>query len=90
LAPHLKHEEHPYVISSHQFRHAIATDMIEQGIDIYTVKEFLGHKSLSMKEQPAKRKIRSCAENSEKSIGSMENWKPHHDLVDICDSYPLD
>ena len=25
LAPHLKHEEHPYVISPHQFRHSIAT-----------------------------------------------------------------
>ena len=54
LAPHLKHEEHPYMISPHQFRHSIATDMIEQGIDIYTVKEFLGHKSLSMTEKYVK------------------------------------
>jgi integrase len=51
LASHLKHEEQLYVISPHQFRHSIATDMIEQGIDIYTVKEFLGHKSLSMTEK---------------------------------------
>ncbi len=54
LAPSLKHEEHPYVISPHQFRHSIATDMIEQGIDIYTVKEFLGHKSLAMTEKYVK------------------------------------
>jgi integrase len=54
LALHLKYEEHPYVISPHQFRHSIATDMIEQGIDIYTVKEFLGHKSLSMTEKYVK------------------------------------
>jgi integrase len=51
LASFLKHEEQRYVISPHQFRHSIATDMIEQGIDIYTVKEFLGHKSLSMTEK---------------------------------------
>jgi site-specific recombinase XerD len=54
LAPHLKHEEQPYLITAHQFRHSIATDMIEQGIDIYTVKEFLGHKSLSMTEKYVK------------------------------------
>lgn len=54
LAPHLKHEEQPYLITAHQFRHSIATDMIEQGVDIYTVKEFLGHKSLSMTEKYVK------------------------------------
>ena len=51
LAPHLKHEEQPYLMTAHQFRHSIATDMIEQGVDIYTVKEFLGHRSLTMTEK---------------------------------------
>lgn len=54
LAPYLQHEEQLYLITPHQFRHSIATDMIEQGIDIYTVKEFLGHKSLSMTEKYVK------------------------------------
>jgi integrase len=54
LAPYLKHEELPYQITPHQFRHSVATDMIEQGVDIYTVKEFLGHKSLSMTEKYVK------------------------------------
>lgn len=54
LAPHLKYEEQSYLITPHQFRHSIATDMIEQGVDIYTVKEFLGHKSLSMTERYVK------------------------------------
>jgi integrase len=40
LAPQLLHEGQPYVITPHQFRHTIATDMIDQGIDIHTVKEF--------------------------------------------------
>jgi Phage integrase family len=54
LAGYLKHEELPYTITPHQFRHTIATDMIEQGVDIYTVKEFLGHTSLSMTERYVK------------------------------------
>ncbi len=51
LGRHLTHEGHPYTITPHQFRHTIATDMIEQGVDIYTVKEFLGHASLQMTER---------------------------------------
>ena len=54
LGQHLTHEDQPYLIASHQFRHTIATDMIEQGIDIYTVKEFLGHASLAMTERYVK------------------------------------
>jgi Phage integrase family len=54
LAPRLIHEGHPYAITPHQFRHTIATDMIEQGVDIYTVKEFLGHASLTMTEKYVK------------------------------------
>jgi integrase len=51
LASRLTYEDHPYRIVPHQFRHSIATDMIEMGIDIYTVKEFLGHKSVAMTER---------------------------------------
>ena len=54
LAPYLQYEGHPYVIAPHQFRHTLATDMIEQGVDIYTVKEFLGHTSLAMTERYVK------------------------------------
>jgi integrase len=54
LAPSLQYEGHPYVIAPHQFRHTLATDMIEQGVDIYTVKEFLGHTSLAMTERYVK------------------------------------
>jgi hypothetical protein len=54
LSFHLEHEGQPYVITAHQFRHTIATDMIEQGVDIYTVKEFLGHKTLAMTERYVK------------------------------------
>ena len=59
LAPRLLHEGQPYSITPHQFRHTIATDMIEQGVDIYTVKEFLGHASLSMTEKYVKVYLKS-------------------------------
>ena len=54
LARHLTYEGRPCIITPHQFRHSLATDMIEQGVDIYTVKEFLGHKSLAMTERYVK------------------------------------
>jgi hypothetical protein len=54
LAPHLTYEEQPYQIAPHQYRHTVATDMIEMGVDIYTVKEFLGHSSLAMTEKYVK------------------------------------
>jgi site-specific recombinase XerD len=39
---------------SRAFTNTIATDMIEQGIDMYTVKEFLGDIRLSMTEKYVK------------------------------------
>lgn len=40
-----------YKISAHQFRHTVATEMIDAGVDIYAVKEFLGHGSVAMTEK---------------------------------------
>ena len=40
-----------YKISAHQFRHTVATEMIDAGVDIYAVKEFLGHSSIAMTEK---------------------------------------
>ena len=34
-------------ISPHTFRHTFATDMLEDGSDLMTVKELLGHESLN-------------------------------------------
>lgn len=40
-----------YQISAHQFRHTVATEMIDAGVDIYAIKEFLGHSSVVMTEK---------------------------------------
>lgn len=39
-----------YKITPHMFRHTVATEMIEAGVDIYAIKEFLGHNSIVMTE----------------------------------------
>lgn len=40
-----------YKITPHQFRHTVATEMIDAGVDIYAVKNFLGHSSIAMTEK---------------------------------------
>lgn len=47
----LKFNNRIYKITSHQFRHTVATEMIDAGIDVYAVKEFLGHSSVAMTEK---------------------------------------
>ena len=40
-----------YKVTPHQFRHTVATEMIDAGVDIYAVKNFLGHSSVAMTEK---------------------------------------
>ncbi len=51
LSRHIhNHEEHlgwPHRLTCHSFRHAYGTHLYENGADLLTIKELLGHKSLS-------------------------------------------
>ena len=47
LAPYLIRGGQPYVITLLQFRPTIAIEMLQEGVDIHTVKEFLGYTSLA-------------------------------------------
>ncbi|MBR4175252.1 MAG: tyrosine-type recombinase/integrase, partial [Lachnospiraceae bacterium] len=51
LSRHIhNHEEHlgwPHRLTCHSFRHAYGTHLYENGADLFTIKELLGHKSLS-------------------------------------------
>ncbi|HIE6657028.1 TPA: tyrosine-type recombinase/integrase [Bacillus anthracis] len=40
-----------YKLTPHQFRHTVVTEMIDAGVDIYAVKNFLGHASVAMTEK---------------------------------------
>lgn len=71
---HEKHPEMPAHIHSHQFRHAMATHLLEDGLNIAQISKMLGHKSIdttmhylgftiSMQEQ-AISKIESAAASS--------------------------
>ena len=48
LSQHLTYLGQPYPITPHQFRHTIATDMINEKVDAVAVMNFLGHRSLAM------------------------------------------
>lgn len=48
LSQHLNYVGRPYTITPHQFRHTIATDMIDKGTDVMVVRDFLGHVSVMM------------------------------------------
>lgn len=43
---HDKHPEMPAHIHSHQFRHAMATHLLEDGLNIAQISKMLGHKSI--------------------------------------------
>jgi site-specific recombinase XerD len=51
LSRHIhNHEEHlgwPRRLTCHSFRHAYGTHLYENGADLFTIKELLGHKSLN-------------------------------------------
>lgn len=49
--PLVDYDNKSYIITPHQFRHTVATEMIDAGVDIYAVKEFLGHEAITMTEQ---------------------------------------
>lgn len=59
-----------YKITAHQFRHTVATEMIDAGVDIYAVKEFLGHTSIAMTEAYIKVYQKRLKKEFEQKLGN--------------------
>ena len=83
-----KYPELPEHIHTHQFRHSMATHMIDDGINIFNVSKFLGHKSVAT----TMKYIGITPKMTEKSIAQIESgslnkispkWKKVAKLTDL-------
>jgi hypothetical protein len=70
-----------YKISTHQFRHTVATEIIDAGVDIYAVKEFLGHSAVAMTEKYIKVYQQRLKKEFKEKLGRS-------DSTDIKDKIP--
>ncbi|BAQ13420.1 putative Transposase [Clostridium botulinum] len=76
-----------YQISAHQFRHTVATEMIDAGVDIYAVKEFLGHSSVAMTEQYIKVYQKRLKEEFKEKLGKSDATDIKNNLSEQEDLY---
>lgn len=74
--PLVNHNGETYYFTSHKCRHTVAKEMIDAGVDIYAVKEFLGHASLRMTEKY----IRVYQERIKQELQKL---MPHSDAKEV-------
>ena len=75
-------------IHTHQFRHSMATHLIDDGVNVFSVSKFLGHKSVSttMKYIGITPKMTEKAMTQIESTSSLQmpqKWKKPATLADL-------
>lgn len=83
-----KYPELPEHIHTHQFRHSMATHLIDDGVNVFSVSKFLGHKSVSttMKYIGITPKMTEKAMTQIESTSSLQmpqKWKKPATLADL-------
>lgn len=76
-----------YKITAHQFRHTLATEMIDAGVDIYAVKEFLGHSSVAMTEKYIKVYQQRLKKEFKEKLGKSDATDIKNNLAEQEDLY---
>ena len=69
-----KHSDFPSHVHSHQFRHSMATHLIDDGINVFNVSKILGHKSV----ETTMKYIGITPKMTEKAIAQIESSSLHH------------
>lgn len=73
--PIVREDGAPYHFSAHQFRHTVATEMIERGVDPFAVKQYLGHTSYKMTSQYVMLSSRFMKEEVRRKMSSPASEK---------------
>lgn len=93
----LVNEESPHLIEGavhpHRLRHSKATHLVDAGVNIYNVRDFLGHESvattqiyLTSNPESTRKAIESVAENTVPSSKDYYSNKDKNDLLSFLDS----
>ncbi|MGM0878096.1 MAG: tyrosine-type recombinase/integrase [Bacillota bacterium] len=76
-----------YKITSDQFRSTVVTEMIDAGIDIYAIKEFLGHSSIRMTERYIKVYQQRLKKEFKEKLSKSDATKIKNNLPDLEQHY---
>ena len=69
----------------HDLRHTFATRLVQNGVDLYKVKELLGHKTIAMTTRYA----HHCPDSLRSSIEVLDNWYNSGTIEHIGDEADL-